>query len=119
MSTLAEFVAARLTEHWEDAQRNIGAAQYVANTAYGDQALVTRAISAMHVASRTVRVIEAQRRTLARHEGCGKGWGPCDANSPGARLLYAGRGCPELLDLAAPDHSHPGFNPAWKIEDPS
>jgi hypothetical protein len=113
--TLAEFVTARLVEHWEQAQRSIGAAQWDATHAERDIDR-DRAQEAKKAAEREIRVIEAQRRTLARHTGCGTGWGYCDK---GERRYVESDGCPDLADLAAPDHEHTDFNPVWKTEETS
>lgn len=112
MSTLAEFVAARLNERWEQAQRNIGAAERFAATYSGTDA-TAEAIVRTRDAYRSLRMIDAQRRTLARHTECGSGWGYCD---DAGHAFDAGHGCPDLADLAAPDHEHADFNPAWKVD---
>lgn len=115
MSTLAEFVAARLNERWEQAQRNIGAAERFAATYSGTDA-GAEAIVRTRDAYRSLRMIDAQRRTLARHASCGYGTGRCDDGGHGWDFDDAtGPGCAELADLAAPDHEHADFDPAWKV----
>lgn len=111
--TLAEFVAARLQERWEQANRDIGfwnptgdPERVTLNTEVG------RELRSFHL---ILRQVAAQRRTLTRHANCGIGWGYCD---DGGHAFDAGHGCPDLADLAAPDQEHPDFNPAWKVETP-
>jgi hypothetical protein len=110
MSTLAEFVAARLDDRWHEANRHIGAAEM---SAPDDRDLI--ALIALKEAYRALRVVEAQRRTLARHTNCGSGVGYCDDGGH-AWDFPDPPGCADLADLAAPDHEHPDFNPAWKAD---
>lgn len=114
--TLAQFVAARLEDRWSQAHRNIGAAQYLAGHPYllGTPSTLT----AVAEAYRSLRVVEAQRRTYARHASCGHGTGYCDDGGKAwAHDDPGGPGCAELQDLAAPDHEHPDFNPTWKADE--
>lgn len=108
--TLAEFVAARMEERWEQAQRDIGY-----HRAYAEEVtnptLKARALHIAALCEGIARTVEAQRRTLARHTECAQGGGRC---ADGGHGWDAGHGCDELADLAAPDHAHPDFNPAWK-----
>lgn len=106
---LAEFISDRLGEHWAQAHRNIGAAEW--EVAHAQTPLVrTRAEETLRIAERDVRIVEAQRRTLARHFDCGTGSGYCD---DGDHAFDAGYGCPDLVDLAAADREHPDFNSVW------
>jgi len=117
VTTIAEFIAARLEERWAQAHRNVVAAESFAAT-YGGTNETAAAIVRIRDAYRPLRMIDAQRRTLKRHTGCGSGIGYCDDGGH-AWDFPDPPGCPDLADLAAPDEDHPDFNPAWKIEETS
>ena len=113
MTTLAEFVEARLTERWEQAHRDVGFYEADCDSTT-DKGAESRALWIVHTATDTIDRIKAQRRTLARHASCGYGTGYCDDGGHGwdDGPSY---GCSDLADLAAPDHEHPDFNPAWAL----
>jgi hypothetical protein len=65
-----------------------------------------------HDPARVLDEVDAKRRTLTRHASCGTGTGYCDDGGHGWDEIG---GCADLADLAAPDHEHPDYNPAWKV----
>lgn len=116
--TLAEFVAARLDERQKHAEATL-----VIWNPDGDRSRVRLSTAVgrdLMAAEAMLRIIEAQRRTLARHAGCGEHYGYCGDGGHGYEYDDGGgQGCADLADLAAPDHAHPDFNPAWTIEETS
>lgn len=68
-----------------------------------------------HDPARVLAEVAAKRRTLARHADCGEHFGYCGDGGHGFEFDNdGGHGCADLADLAAPDHEHPDYNPAWR-----
>ena len=113
--TLAGFLAARLDEDERLARQALDEAGTERETRYPyPDRLATCMHDGRHSPARVLREVEAKRRILERHRGCGSGIGYCDDGGHG----WDGTdpGCAEMEDLAAPYSDHPGYDPRWKPE---
>ena len=128
---LIEFIKARLDED-EQAARAVGSNAIDATegmwgtkylTLHGDHpdrhTAELPAELADHIArhdpARALREVEAKRRVLARHTGCGTGIGYCDDGGHAWDDEDGPRGCADLADLVAVYSDHPQFREEWRL----